>query len=389
MNQNKTSTVKIYTVIPKALGHISTWPEKIPHAFSPSTDVILLQPITKEGPSMSPYAADDYFSLNTDIANSIDEVIEIGLKYNVGIGVDLVYNHVHPEGKMAQDNPDWIQRNPDGSMKHAGYHLNHKWIAWWDLVLRDCSLKEVQEQIMNYSNMWAQVAYKTGGIIRLDNLHSSDTLMTKKILTMLQEEYPGVHVSGEYFGDPKKLPEYQELGVDSFLGMQYYEPFCNNIKFYLEKMHRSGVPHFLPISTHDSKAPAVAYGQVESTLPRYVISALMNNSGMYGLTMWNEYAHPNNIKFIGEKIRKKPNKTLDFLRQFELVDEYVNDFIGEATFSTNGSGILKVERNNGHCAYVNLNTRKAESFEGINLPPCGVQIDERLIYTKRWNYHCQ
>src|SRR6202034_1825428 len=114
---------------------------------------------------------------------------------------------------MALRAPDWIvpdQNRPDG-FRRAGYWSGQGWETWSDLVLinyehpSDAIRSEIWSYMTDYALFWTKYADDTGGLVRFDNLHSSDPDFMSALMTAIHEEYPDVAVLGEYFTDDQTI----------------------------------------------------------------------------------------------------------------------------------------------------------------------------------------
>jgi hypothetical protein len=73
-------------------------------------------------------------------------------------------------------------------------------------------------------------------------------------------------------------------------------------------LHEPGAPrHFAPLSTHDTEPPALLYGGLDSTIPRYFIGAVMTG-GQTGLVQGVEDGVKQKVPFIGYH-RELPPRT--------------------------------------------------------------------------------
>ena len=86
--------------------------------------------------------------------------------------------------------------------------------------------------------------------------------------------------------------------------MPWSQKFVPQLRDYLNYIHRvSGdVRYFMPITSHNSGAPAQEFGIAKSTVPRYVAAALLG-TGATGIPQGVEYGEKERIEFIGRKPR--------------------------------------------------------------------------------------
>ncbi|MGC9976257.1 MAG: alpha-amylase family glycosyl hydrolase [Syntrophales bacterium] len=311
--------IRMYTMIIPASGTISDWIELLPHIRGLGFNAVHVLPITSLDVSESPYSAHDLFSIDKaysgkedgygfgDFEKFVEKAQELGLR----LCFDLVFNHIGIRSKMVQTCPEWIVPDTDekDGMKRAGcWHMN-SWLKWGDLVkiYYDHPHPDIRGDIWDYmkkySLFWSHFAHLTGGMIRLDNLHSSHEGFVASLLTELRGSYPNLVIMAEYFTDSNTVMKKAEEGqVNLFLANQWEYPYAYSLRDYLNYIHYIGrkVRSHIPITTHDTGAPAQLFGKAEAAVPRYAITSLMG-TGQTGIVQGTEYGHPEKIDFIGRK----------------------------------------------------------------------------------------
>jgi len=223
----------------------------------------------------------------------------------------LVLNHVGVQSTMARRAPDWImpdQNQPDG-LQRARYWCNQGWRTWDDLVLinyehpSEAIRSEIRAYMTNYALFWAKYANDTGGFVRFDNLHSSDPDFIQALTAALHSEYPQVGILAEYFTDERTLLHTgPQWGLNLILATPWNYKFAPQLREYLKYIHRVSehVRYFMPITSHDSGAPAREFGSADSTVPRYVAAALLG-TGATGIPQGVEFGEKERINFVGRK----------------------------------------------------------------------------------------
>ncbi|MBI4633308.1 MAG: hypothetical protein HY742_05410 [Deltaproteobacteria bacterium] len=311
--------VRMYTLIPAVSGTINDWIELLPKIAALGFNAVHLLPITSLDFSESPYSAYDLFSIEKtyDGENTysrfavFEQFIEKARELGIRLCFDLVLNHIGIRSKMVQMCPEWIM--PDNSekdgLKRAGcWHMN-SWQKWGDLVKiyydhpHPDMRRDIWDYMTKYSLFWSHFAQLTGGMIRLDNLHSSHEGFITHLLDELRGAYPNMGVMAEFFTDSntilKKAAEWQ---INLFLANQWEYPYASNLREYLRYIHDIGkkVRFHIPITTHDTGVPAQLFGKAGAAVPRYAVTALMG-TGQTGIVQGVEYGHPKKIEFIGRK----------------------------------------------------------------------------------------
>jgi len=312
------STIKTYTLIGSSAGHIGEWTLMLPHIRRLECNVLHLLPVTKLGISKAPYAASDLFSLDPayldpssrdDGITQFDGFIDAAAKQGLRVCIDLVFNHVSSDSNIVELCPDWIQADetePDG-FRRAGWSAGETWHKWENLVLLDYDhpVKKTRnalwEYMRQYGLFWAQFAARTKGMIRLDNLHSSNHKFMHYVLTEIRKTYPELTIFAELFTDTATSSALVwNYGLDLMLATPWEHHFVPQLRRYIENIHcrDKQTPHILPITSHDSRTPAEEFGNVQSTIPRYLISALMG-CGATGLVQGVEYGLSKKISLVG------------------------------------------------------------------------------------------
>ncbi|AVK61635.1 alpha-amylase [Lactobacillus sp. CBA3605] len=115
----------IYSVFPRnytAQGTFSAIKADLPRIKALGTDIIWLMPIYpigevhRKGALGSPYAIEDYRSINPELGTMADFKALTAAIHQQGMRViiDIVYNHTSPDSKLVQQHPDWFYHKPNG-----------------------------------------------------------------------------------------------------------------------------------------------------------------------------------------------------------------------------------------------------------------------------------
>jgi starch synthase (maltosyl-transferring) len=312
--------LRIYTLIPTVSGTVADWIADLKRIRDMGFNAVHLLPVTALDTSESPYAARDLFALDhsyltagsrQDGLSQLEEYIAEARTLNIRLCFGLVLNHVGVHSSLARRAPDWIvsdQSQPDG-FQRARYWTNQGWQTWNDLVLinyehpSEAVRAEIWAYMTDYALFWAKYANDTGGFVRLDNLHSSDPDFVQAVMAALHAQYPEVGVLAEYFTDERTLLHTgPQWGLNLILATPWNYKFAPQLREYLKYIHRVSehVRYFMPITSHDSGAPAQEFGSADSTVPRYVAAALLG-TGATGITQGVEFGEKERINFVGRK----------------------------------------------------------------------------------------
>jgi hypothetical protein len=379
--------LRVYTLIPTVSGTLADWTSDLQRIADMGFNAIHLLPVTAMDTSESPYSARDLFDIDHSYLNpgsksdgfaQLEDFIAAAKAVGIRLIFDLVLNHVGVHSNMATIAPDWIspdQNQPDGLMR-ARYWSGHAWINWNDLVLinyehaSEAMREEIWSYMIEYALFWAKYANDTSGFVRFDNLHSSDPAFVKAMTTALHREYPEVGILAEYFADEGTLLRTgPQWGLNLHLATPWECKFVPQLRDYLTYIHRVSehIRYFMPITSHDSGAPAQEFGNVDSTIPRYVAAALLG-TGATGATQGVEYGEKERINFIGRK--PKLNFTgeprfADFIRR-------VNAILAQYPTFRRGDNCWFVD--NGHAAIIAAFRRDSQPSDQGCLVVCNFDI---------------
>ncbi|WP_176736671.1 alpha-amylase family glycosyl hydrolase [Oligoflexus tunisiensis] len=339
-------SLRLYTLIPTASGPMHQWKTVLQRAAELGFNMVHLLPVTKQGGSQSPYAAADLFTLEPDFLPEgtdpssmeiFEEFVEEAQRLGLGLCLDLVLNHVAIDSELAQRCPHWIYPDatePDG-LKRNGFHGHDGFHKWDDLALINYQhpdprvRRAIWEHMEGYALFWGYYAAATGGMIRLDNLHSTDPAFAMHITHKLRREYPDLGILAELFTHPEATQKIlQHYAVDLLLATTWEHHFSGELRRYFRYIHETTpvIPWFTPINSHDSGVPAEEFANVQATRPRYILCALLG-IGATGLTQGVEVGIEEKINFIGRQPVVPPSATQhDFWpliqRTHELMTHY-------------------------------------------------------------------
>ncbi len=319
--------LRLYTLIPTVSGTLADWKVDLKRIRDMGFNAIHLLPITTMDATESPYAARDLFDIDysylakksngdgsqEDGLSQLEEYVEAARALDIRLCFDLVLNHVGVISTMARRAPDWImpdEKQPDG-MQRARYWSDQGWRTWDDLVSinyehpSEAVRSEIRAYMTDYALFWAKYANDTGGFVRFDNLHSSDPDFVQALTAALHSEYPEVGLLAEYFTDERTLLSTgPQWGLNLVLATPWNHKFVPQLREYLNYIHRVSehVRYYMPITSHDSGAPAQEFGTADSTVPRYVAAALLG-TGATGIPQGVEFGEKARINFIGRQPR--------------------------------------------------------------------------------------
>lgn len=395
-------TVRLYTLIPSASGSITDWKQFLPSIRAMGFDAIHLLPITQMGYSNSPYAANDLFDVDsryrdpTDPRSTLEQFedfVQACRTQGVRLCLDLVLNHICVDSRMVSSCPDWIiadDAEQDGFKRAGCWHMQN-WIRWEDLVLLNYDhpntfiRHDIRDYMKQYAKFWSNYAAYTGGMVRFDNLHSSNNNFVADLSATLHAAFPNLAILGEYFTDEGTLERtVPEWGINMLLANSWEYPFGPQLRHYISYLHNVAgrLRHLCAITTHDTGVPAQLFGSAHSAIPRYAICALYT-LGQTGLVQGVETGVKDRIPFIGpaRKMELEPVPEIrDFITRINglLAERNVFRQNGNLTFVDNGhEAILGAYRRDltqkqpGVLLFANLDIYKDQTMVA-DLSHCGL-----------------
>lgn len=354
--------IRMYTLIPNVSGPIGDWIRALHHIRDLGFNMVHLLPVTKMALSESPYAADDLFSIDPSFLDPADsrsgldqfeDFVRAARELGIRLCLDLVLNHVGISSRMVNRCPEWIvadKNEPDGLLRAGCWHMN-QWIKWGDL----CSIhydhpeplikQELWAYMKQYALFWAHYAAHTGGMIRLDNLHSSHPEFVEELVHALRLNYPDLIIQAELFSDSNTLLKTaSRVELNLLLANPWEQPFAEPLREYLRYLHAiSSRLHFLtPVSTHDTRSPAQLYGSPEAAAARYFTLALLA-TGQIGMVQGMEHGMAEKIDFTGRRgaiSYPTPNRYNGLIRK-------VNQLLRDHPLFHEGGNIRFVDQGHG------------------------------------------
>lgn len=403
--------LKIYTLIPTVSGNFSDWKSELSRIKEMGFDAVHLLPVTALDISESPYSAHDLFSLDYsynipgDLRDPLDQwedfVIE-AKRLGIRLCLDIVLNHIGITSKMALLCPDWLATDSSeaDSLKRAGCWHGMEWIKWNDLALikydhpNKLVKNELWHYMLQYVLFWSHYASFTGGMIRLDNLHSSDQDFLHYLITILKKEYPELVIFAELFTDQNTTSRMvYDYNLNLLMATPWTHPYAGQIREYLNHVHRSysHLRYLIPLNSHDSRSAVAEYGGASVTVARYAVYSLLG-TGHTGVTQGSEFGFKEKIHFIGRQKRIEYSTCEhNFSKEFRIINDLLEHF---SVFQT-GSNLLFVDQNHG-AAVAGFRFNKEKPSTGflviasldptgthelhLNLEPLGTEILGKKLF---------
>ncbi len=354
--------IRMYTLIPSVSGHIGDWIAALDHIRDLEFNTVHLLPVTTMDYSESPYAAADLFSIDPSFLNpadsrsgldQFDDFVRAAREKGIKLCVDLVMNHVGVSSQVATHCPEWFiadHDEPDGLLRAGCWHMN-KWIRWEDLAViqydqpEPSIRQEVWSYMKQYALFWANYAAYTGGMIRLDNLHSSHPAFIEDLIGSLRGAYPDLIIQAEFFSDSNTLLKTAaSCELNLLLANPWEHPFAEDLREYLRYLHEisKNIRFLTPVTTHDTGAPAQLYGTPEAAVARYFTLALLA-TGQTGMVQGTEHGVLEKIDFIG----RKRSVSFPAPHRYDVLIRKINTLLHKYSLFHEGGNIRFVDQGHG------------------------------------------
>lgn len=397
--------IRFYTFVPNVSGDYKQWFDDFLAIKSMGFDYIHLLPIVKMDVTESPYACSDFFEVDPAFRSGnstqtvLDEIIAFCKENQIHLCVDLVFNHVGVHHKICKENPHWIKSDkqfPDG-LKRAGCWHGSTWLVWDDIVLinydhpNDATRTNIFHYMKEYALFWSALASATQGMIRYDNLHSSNFAFIQFVTKSIKQEFPNLIVLSELFCGADIRDKYR---VDSHSNLLFATPWMNPYAVELRKqilqLHEQfdSVNYLFPISSHDSPSAFEMYGSHQAAVTRYAVQVFFG-LGASGLSQGLEYRAEKKVPFIGlsDRIEKtidpviadnllrindlgKNYKSFGVKNNFKFIDHNHSAILAgiRIGFSVNEPDFLIIANlNSSHAEYLSIEEEFVQHFEAINI----------------------
>ena len=237
----------------------------------------------------SPYAALDFTGVNPELAefdrsatplDQFRELIDAVHRKGGKIFIDIAINHTGWAAKLHETHPEWLVRNPDGSIHSPG-----AWgVTWGDLTKLDHTKLELWKYLAGVFRHWCLRGVDG---FRCDAGYMIPEPAWEYIVARIREEFPEtIFLLEGLGGDPAVT---NRLLNHANLNWAYSELFQNytrqQIEGYLNYAWRQSAGDGLMIhyaETHDN--PRLAATSNEYAKMRTALAALTSSNGAFGFT---------------------------------------------------------------------------------------------------------
>ncbi len=157
---------RIYNLFPLLAGNVAAWYGHLPRIAAMQFDWVFVNPIQYPGFSGSIYAIKDHYRLNPlfrgaeEEGRSDDQVIADFVaeadRHGLAVMIDLVINHTSKDAVIAQQHPEWFERNERGELV-SPFAVDpvepqnpDKVTVWGDLASVDYRPRPEREALIRY-----------------------------------------------------------------------------------------------------------------------------------------------------------------------------------------------------------------------------------------------
>jgi len=222
---NSLEGARIYNLFPLLVGSVEGWEPHLDRIAAMGFNWVFVNPFHYPGFSGSLYAVKDYYRLNPIFQGvskrSNDELIAgfaaAAEKRGLSVMMDLVVNHTAKDSVLAQEHPEWFEREADGSLRSpfAVDPDTHKKTVWADLAEIDYRDRPARAELIEY---FAEVIRHYAGLgirgFRCDAAYKVPKVVWRKLIQAGRKVSPNAVFAAENLGG--MLEEVEALRSSGF-----------------------------------------------------------------------------------------------------------------------------------------------------------------------------
>ena len=330
----------------------------------------------------SPYAALDFTGVNPELAqfdrkatplDQFRELIDAVHMKGGKIFIDIAINHTGWAAKLHESHPDWLVRDPDGSIHSPG-----AWgITWGDLTELDHSKLELWKYLAGVFRYWCVLGVDG---FRCDAGYMIPEPAWEYIVAKIRDEFPEtIFLLEGLGGDPAVTTK---LLDHANMNWAYSELFQNynrqQIEGYLNYAWRQSAGDGLMIhyaETHDNLRLAATSNEYAKM--RTALAALTSSNGAFGFTNGVEW-------YAREKIDVHESCALNWGAAENQVAHIrrLNTILAEVPCFHSGAVSAFIDCHADNCLLLGRS-----DAEGSNAVLIAVNLDPRRSATISWNIY--
>ena len=276
----------IYNIFPRLAGTFPEWSTHFTRAAEMGFDWIFVNPIQKTGNSNSLYSIADYFSFNPQFVNQtidkkpedqVREMIDTAAKCGLKVMIDLVINHCAYDSPLLRQNPQWFEKEPDGSFAHPYcVENNGNKVVWGDLIKYDYRHTSDAEGLFRHCLKVVEYLVLLGFRgFRCDAAYQIPFHFWQRLIRETRAKYPDVIFTAETLGcTADQTRDTAMAGFDYVFNSCKWWDFRENWLLEQYNLVRDICPSIAFPESHDTKRLADELnGNINAVKQRYLFSA--------------------------------------------------------------------------------------------------------------------
>ena len=385
---------RVYNLYPYLLKNFQSWIEKLDDVDFMNFDWVYVNPFHLPGFSGSIYSIKDYYMYNPILLNIdyesmmqnpslykdkgdlfIKEFCFEAKKREIRVMMDLVINHTSVDSELLEKNPDWYEKNEDGTIKNPGALDGDNWIVWGDLAQID------NENSSDKANLWKYwldyiLHYAELGIrgFRCDAAYQVPSRLWEYMIKEVKKVYPDAVFLAETLScAPDKIIDIIDSGFD--IVMNSFKWWDFNAEWFLKDYNQwveKGSSMTFP-ENHDTERFAAEYdNDSKKAVCYYAIEAYFCSS--IAITIGFEYGFKKKIEVTKTSPSDYEEINYDIVEEIRMINEIKEkyDIFKEDNFieiyNFNNSNIfsfLKTGRDKSEKIFIiaNINTKEGTDIK--------------------------
>ena len=261
---NPLEGARIYNIFPLLVGAIDGWEPHLDRIAAMGFNWVFVNPFHYPGFSGSLYAVKDYYRLNPIVrgaAKRSDDELIAGFaaaaeKRGLSVMMDLVVNHTAKDSALAEEHPEWFEREADGSLRSpfAVDPDTHEKTVWADLAEIDYRDRPERAKLIEY---FAEVIRHYAGLgirgFRCDAAYKVPKSAWRKLIQAGRKVRADAVFAAENLGGMKEEVEaLRSAGFDYLFNSSKWWDFRQNWLLEQYEQFRSIAPSVSFPETHDT-----------------------------------------------------------------------------------------------------------------------------------------
>jgi len=211
-----------------------------------------------------------------------DRLVTEAQHHGIAVALDMAWQ-ASPDHPWVREHPDWFQRRPDGTIRHAENPPKH-YEDIYPIDFATSSWRELWIALLMVTEYWIDHGVS---IFRVDNPHTKPFRFWEWLIGAVKETHPEVIFLSEAFTRPKVMKYLAKLGFSQSYTYFTWRTTKWELESYLTELTQPDVidyfrPNFWP-NTPDILPEHLQIGGRPTFMARLVLAAtLSSNYGIYG-----------------------------------------------------------------------------------------------------------